>query len=177
MHLFMTLLKPGFCPTEWNVSLFSLIKNILFFSFLQGHTVIRSAANANLPPMLMSQRVIAPNPAQLGQRVSSKPGMGRSSSSSMGNPISYQQVQIPPNPVVCSKLCIASNNTLCCISLCLCKLTIRVEWAVSSQTEAGWIRCKTAQTEAIRVASYENELGGLKVAMFFKPCLWSYWSR
>ncbi|TMS18460.1 Transcriptional repressor p66-beta [Larimichthys crocea] len=28
----------------------------------QGHTVIRSAANANLPPMLMSQRVIAPKP-------------------------------------------------------------------------------------------------------------------
>ncbi|KAM8766935.1 transcriptional repressor p66-beta isoform 1-T1 [Acanthopagrus schlegelii] len=57
----------------------------------QGHTVIRSAANANLPPMLMSQRVIAPNPAQLqGQRVSSKPGMSRSSSS-MGNPVSYQQ--------------------------------------------------------------------------------------
>uniref|UniRef100_A0A671WIS0 GATA zinc finger domain containing 2B n=1 Tax=Sparus aurata TaxID=8175 RepID=A0A671WIS0_SPAAU len=57
----------------------------------QGHTVIRSAANANLPPMLMSQRVIAPNPAQLqGQRMSSKPGMSRSSSS-MGNPVSYQQ--------------------------------------------------------------------------------------
>lgn len=58
----------------------------------QGHTVIRSAANANLPPMLMSQRVIAPNPAQLqGQRVSSKPGMSRSGSSGMGNPVSYQQ--------------------------------------------------------------------------------------
>ncbi|KAE8282390.1 Transcriptional repressor p66-beta GATA zinc finger domain-containing protein 2B p66/p68 [Larimichthys crocea] len=57
----------------------------------QGHTVIRSAANANLPPMLMSQRVIAPNPAQLqGQRISSKPGMSRSSSS-MANPVSYQQ--------------------------------------------------------------------------------------
>lgn len=57
----------------------------------QGHTVIRSAANANLPPMLMSQRVIAPNPAQLqGQRLS-KPGMGRSGSSGMGNPVSYQQ--------------------------------------------------------------------------------------
>ncbi|XP_060916380.1 transcriptional repressor p66-beta isoform X1 [Labrus bergylta] len=55
----------------------------------QGHTVIRSAANANLPPMLMSQRVIAPNPAQLqGQRMSSKPGMSRSS---MGNTVSYQQ--------------------------------------------------------------------------------------
>lgn len=58
----------------------------------QGHTVIRSAANANLPPMLMSHRVIAPNPAQLqGQRMSSKPGMSRSSSS-MSSPVSYQQV-------------------------------------------------------------------------------------
>uniref|UniRef100_A0A3Q0S5I3 GATA zinc finger domain containing 2B n=1 Tax=Amphilophus citrinellus TaxID=61819 RepID=A0A3Q0S5I3_AMPCI len=58
----------------------------------QGHTVIRSAANASLPPMLMSQRVIAPNPAQLqGQRVASKPGMSRSSSSSLANAVSYQQ--------------------------------------------------------------------------------------
>ncbi|KAA8586270.1 hypothetical protein FQN60_007839, partial [Etheostoma spectabile] len=58
----------------------------------QGHTVIRSAANASLPPMLMSQRVIAPNPSQLqGQRVSSKTGMSRSSSSSMANAVSYQQ--------------------------------------------------------------------------------------
>ncbi|KAM9738240.1 transcriptional repressor p66-beta isoform 2-T3 [Menidia menidia] len=56
----------------------------------QGHTVIRSAS-ANLPPMLMSQRVIAPNPSQLqGQRLS-KPGMSRSSSSSMGNAVGYQQ--------------------------------------------------------------------------------------
>lgn len=59
---------------------------------LQGHTVIRSAANATLPPMLMSQRVIAPNPAQLqAQRISSKPGMSRSSSS-LANAVSYQQV-------------------------------------------------------------------------------------
>ncbi|XP_020788441.1 transcriptional repressor p66-beta [Boleophthalmus pectinirostris] len=58
----------------------------------QGHTVIRSAANASLPPMLMSQRVIAPNPAQLhGQRGLSKPGMGRSSS--MANAVSYQAGQ------------------------------------------------------------------------------------
>uniref|UniRef100_A0A672GKH4 Transcriptional repressor p66-beta-like n=1 Tax=Salarias fasciatus TaxID=181472 RepID=A0A672GKH4_SALFA len=57
----------------------------------QGHTVIRSAANASMPPMLMSQRVIAPNPAQLGQRVSSKPGMSRSGSNSMANAVSYQQ--------------------------------------------------------------------------------------
>ncbi|XP_068188981.1 transcriptional repressor p66-beta isoform X1 [Antennarius striatus] len=59
----------------------------------QGHTVIRSAANANLPPMLISQRVIAPNPAQLhGQRLSSKSGMSRSSSS-LANPVSYQASQ------------------------------------------------------------------------------------
>ncbi|XP_038159966.1 transcriptional repressor p66-beta [Cyprinodon tularosa] len=57
----------------------------------QGHTVIRSA-NTSLPPMLMSQRVIAPNPSQLqGQRISSKPGMPRSSSSSMANAVNYQQ--------------------------------------------------------------------------------------
>ncbi|KAI4888983.1 hypothetical protein NFI96_028058 [Prochilodus magdalenae] len=58
----------------------------------QGHTVIRSAASASLPPMMMSQRVIAPNPAQLqGQRVPSKPNMGRSSTGSMANAVNYQQ--------------------------------------------------------------------------------------
>ncbi|TSK31401.1 Transcriptional repressor p66-beta [Bagarius yarrelli] len=58
----------------------------------QGHTVIRSAVSASLPPMMMSQRVIAPNPAQLqGQRVPSKPGMGRPSTGSMSNAINYQQ--------------------------------------------------------------------------------------
>ncbi|XP_023200599.1 transcriptional repressor p66-beta isoform X2 [Xiphophorus maculatus] len=57
----------------------------------KGHTVIRSA-NTSLPPMLMSQRVIAPSPSQLqGQRVSSKPGMPRSSSSSMTSAVNYQQ--------------------------------------------------------------------------------------
>ncbi|KAM9824239.1 transcriptional repressor p66-beta [Neosynchiropus ocellatus] len=57
----------------------------------QGHTVIRSAANANLPPMLMSQRVIAPNPAQLqAQRLSNKPSMSRSAG--MGSAVGYQQV-------------------------------------------------------------------------------------
>ncbi|XP_061112036.1 transcriptional repressor p66-beta-like [Conger conger] len=45
----------------------------------KGHTVIRSAANAALPQMMMSQRVIAPNPAQFqGQRVPPKPGMASS---------------------------------------------------------------------------------------------------
>ncbi|XP_030645238.1 transcriptional repressor p66-beta [Chanos chanos] len=58
----------------------------------QSHTVIRSAANAALPPMMMSQRVIAPNPAQLqGQRLPSKPGMGRASTGGMSNAVSYQQ--------------------------------------------------------------------------------------
>ncbi|XP_029591157.1 transcriptional repressor p66-beta-like isoform X2 [Salmo trutta] len=57
----------------------------------QGHTVIRSGANASLPPMMMSQRVIAPNPSHLqGQRMPSKSGMSRSSTGSMSN-ISYQQ--------------------------------------------------------------------------------------
>ncbi|CAB1320861.1 unnamed protein product [Coregonus sp. 'balchen'] len=61
------------------------------FRSAQGHTVIRSGANASLPPMMMSQRVIAPNPSQLqGQRMPSKPGMGRSSTGSMSN-VSYQQ--------------------------------------------------------------------------------------
>uniref|UniRef100_A0A671P5E5 Transcriptional repressor p66-beta-like n=1 Tax=Sinocyclocheilus anshuiensis TaxID=1608454 RepID=A0A671P5E5_9TELE len=66
----------------------------------QGHTVIRSAVNASLPPMMMSQRVIAPNPAQLqGQRMPSKLGMGRSSTGGLGNTISYQQVQSSSNGV------------------------------------------------------------------------------
>ncbi|XP_045081986.1 transcriptional repressor p66-beta-like isoform X2 [Coregonus clupeaformis] len=61
------------------------------FRSAQGHTVIRSGANASLPPMMMSQRVIAPNPSQLqGQRMPSRPGMGRSSTGSMSN-VSYQQ--------------------------------------------------------------------------------------
>ncbi|KPP66469.1 transcriptional repressor p66-beta-like [Scleropages formosus] len=58
----------------------------------QGHSVIRSAANASLPPMMMSQRVIAPNPAQLqGQRVPSKPTVVRPSSGSISSAVSYQQ--------------------------------------------------------------------------------------
>uniref|UniRef100_A0A3Q1ELH4 GATA zinc finger domain containing 2B n=1 Tax=Acanthochromis polyacanthus TaxID=80966 RepID=A0A3Q1ELH4_9TELE len=73
----------------------------------QGHTVIRSAANANLPPMLMSQRVIAPNPAQLqGQRISSKAGMSRSST--LANTVGYQQVWIHSDlcELVIAVLCI-----------------------------------------------------------------------
>ncbi|XP_059269882.1 transcriptional repressor p66-beta isoform X2 [Mustela nigripes] len=58
---------------------------------LQGHSVIRSAANTALPHMLMSQRVIAPNPAQLqGQRGPPKPGLVRTTTPSMNPAINYQ---------------------------------------------------------------------------------------
>ncbi|NXY87370.1 P66B protein, partial [Alcedo cyanopectus] len=58
---------------------------------LQGHSVIRSATNPSLPHMLMSQRVIAPNPAQLqGQRVPPKPGLIRTTTPSMSPAINYQ---------------------------------------------------------------------------------------
>ncbi|KFP68163.1 Transcriptional repressor p66-beta, partial [Cariama cristata] len=58
---------------------------------LQGHSVIRSATNTTLPHMLMSQRVIAPNPAQLqGQRVPPKPGLIRTTTPSMNPAINYQ---------------------------------------------------------------------------------------
>ncbi|NXG12438.1 P66B protein, partial [Sakesphorus luctuosus] len=57
---------------------------------LQGHSVIRSAAGSALPHMLMSQRVVAPGPAQLqGQRLPQKPGLGRSPTPSIAPAISY----------------------------------------------------------------------------------------
>ncbi|MGH0121347.1 UNVERIFIED_CONTAM: hypothetical protein FKN15_032990 [Acipenser sinensis] len=58
---------------------------------VQSHSVIRSAASSSLAPMMMSQRVIAPNPAQLqGQRLPPKLGIARSSSS-MNTAVNYQQ--------------------------------------------------------------------------------------
>ena len=46
-----------------------------------------------MPQMVMSQRVLAPNPTQLqGQRLMGKPGMVRTSSGSMNNSVGYQQV-------------------------------------------------------------------------------------
>ncbi|XP_029436778.1 transcriptional repressor p66-beta isoform X2 [Rhinatrema bivittatum] len=58
---------------------------------VQSHSVIRSATNATLPHMLMSQRVIAPNPAQLqGQRIPPKPGLIRSTTPNMNTAINYQ---------------------------------------------------------------------------------------
>uniref|UniRef100_A0A3B3SR32 GATA zinc finger domain containing 2B n=1 Tax=Paramormyrops kingsleyae TaxID=1676925 RepID=A0A3B3SR32_9TELE len=58
----------------------------------QGHTVIRSAGSTSMPQVMMSPRVIAPNPAQLqGQRVPSKPGVMRSSAGGVAGAIGYQQ--------------------------------------------------------------------------------------
>ncbi|XP_060057498.1 transcriptional repressor p66-beta isoform X3 [Erinaceus europaeus] len=57
----------------------------------KGHSVIRSATNTTLPHMLMSQRVIAPNPAQLqGQRGPPKPGLVRTTTPNMNPTINYQ---------------------------------------------------------------------------------------
>ncbi|NWY69146.1 P66B protein, partial [Erithacus rubecula] len=58
---------------------------------LQGHSVIRSAASSALPHMLMSQRVIAPSPAQLqGQRGPQKPGLVRGNTPGVSPAIGYQ---------------------------------------------------------------------------------------
>ncbi|XP_016077031.1 PREDICTED: transcriptional repressor p66-beta isoform X2 [Miniopterus natalensis] len=57
----------------------------------KGHSVIRSATNTTLPHMLMSQRVIAPNPAQLqGQRGPPKPGLVRTTTPNINPTINYQ---------------------------------------------------------------------------------------
>lgn len=57
---------------------------------VQAHSVIRSAANASMPQMMMSQRVIAPNPAQLqGQRIPQKQGVMRPGG--INSSVSYQQ--------------------------------------------------------------------------------------
>ncbi|XP_048881186.1 transcriptional repressor p66-beta-like isoform X2 [Brienomyrus brachyistius] len=58
----------------------------------QGHTVIRSASSTSMPQVMMSPRVIAPNPAQLqGQRVPSKPGVMRCSTGGVAGAVGYQQ--------------------------------------------------------------------------------------
>ncbi|KFR16830.1 Transcriptional repressor p66-beta, partial [Opisthocomus hoazin] len=68
-----------------------LPKPLSFSTCKPGHSVIRSATNTTLPHMLMSQRVIAPNPAQLqGQRVPPKPGLIRTTTPSMNPAINYQ---------------------------------------------------------------------------------------
>ncbi|XP_017332144.1 transcriptional repressor p66-beta isoform X3 [Ictalurus punctatus] len=58
----------------------------------QGQSVIRSAASASIPQMMMSQRVVAPSPGQLqGHRVSGKPGSMRTSTASINSTVNYQQ--------------------------------------------------------------------------------------
>ncbi|XP_053560157.1 transcriptional repressor p66-beta isoform X2 [Bombina bombina] len=57
---------------------------------VQSHSVIRTSTNAPLPHMLMSQRVIAPNPTQLqGQCVPPKASLIRNSAPSMNQAINY----------------------------------------------------------------------------------------
>lgn len=59
---------------------------------IQSHSVIRSSSNAPLPHMMMSQRVIAPNPTQLqGQCVPPKSSLIRNSTTSMTQALNYPQ--------------------------------------------------------------------------------------
>ncbi|XP_072283583.1 transcriptional repressor p66-beta isoform X3 [Pyxicephalus adspersus] len=59
---------------------------------IQTHSVIRSSSNAPLPHMMMSQRVIAPNPTQLqGQCVPPKSSLIRNSTPSMTQTLNYPQ--------------------------------------------------------------------------------------
>ncbi|XP_045838991.1 transcriptional repressor p66-beta isoform X2 [Meles meles] len=91
---------------------------------LQGHSVIRSATSTSLPHMLMSQRVIAPNPAQLqGQRGPPKPGLVRTTTPSMNPAINYQ----PPGAVnrVSSPLPSPSAMTDAANSQAAAKLALR----------------------------------------------------
>ncbi|XP_062848478.1 transcriptional repressor p66-beta-like [Trichomycterus rosablanca] len=63
----------------------------------QGQSVIRSASSSSMPQMMMSQRVVAPNPGQLpGHRVPIKPGSMRMSTSSVGyQQASSQHISVP----------------------------------------------------------------------------------
>ncbi|KAJ8377893.1 hypothetical protein AAFF_G00250440 [Aldrovandia affinis] len=97
---------------------------------MQGHTVIRSAANAGLPQMMMSQRVIAPNPAQLqGQRLPSKPGMVRSSSGGLNNAVSYQQASS-------QQVAASQRSSSSAIYMNLAHMQAAAAGAVSSQAAA-----------------------------------------
>ncbi|XP_069624247.1 transcriptional repressor p66-beta [Ranitomeya imitator] len=59
---------------------------------VQTHSVIRSSSNAPLPHMMMSQRVIAPNPTQLqGQCVPPKATLIRNSTPGMTQALNYPQ--------------------------------------------------------------------------------------
>ncbi|XP_059499021.1 transcriptional repressor p66-beta isoform X2 [Stegostoma tigrinum] len=58
----------------------------------QGHPVIRSVPNSTLPQLLMSQRVIAPSPAQMQNMRLNKPALIHSPVSSQTSASSYQKV-------------------------------------------------------------------------------------
>ncbi|XP_060676662.1 transcriptional repressor p66-beta isoform X5 [Hemiscyllium ocellatum] len=57
----------------------------------KGHPVIRSVPNSTLPQLLMSQRVIAPSPAQMQNMRLNKPGLIHSPVSSQTPASSYQK--------------------------------------------------------------------------------------
>ncbi|XP_037392843.1 transcriptional repressor p66-beta-like isoform X1 [Pygocentrus nattereri] len=58
----------------------------------QGQSVIRSAANASVPQMMMSQRVVAPSPGQLqGHRVQPKPSSISTPTANISGAVGYQQ--------------------------------------------------------------------------------------
>ncbi|XP_041037701.1 transcriptional repressor p66-beta isoform X2 [Carcharodon carcharias] len=57
----------------------------------QGHPVIRSVPSSTLPQLLMSQRVIAPSPAQMQNMRLAKPGLIHSPLSSQNPANSYQK--------------------------------------------------------------------------------------
>ncbi|XP_051901823.1 transcriptional repressor p66-beta isoform X5 [Pristis pectinata] len=57
----------------------------------QGHPVIRSVPNSTLPQLLMSQRVIAPSPAQMQSMRIAKPGLIHSPVSSQNPTGTYQK--------------------------------------------------------------------------------------
>ncbi|XP_032872629.1 transcriptional repressor p66-beta isoform X3 [Amblyraja radiata] len=57
----------------------------------QGHPVIRTAANSTLPQLLLSQRVIAPSPAQMQSMRMAKPGLIHSPLGSPNTAAAYQK--------------------------------------------------------------------------------------
>ncbi|GAA6074035.1 transcriptional repressor p66-beta-like [Tachysurus ichikawai] len=66
----------------------------------QGQSVIRSAASASIPQMMMSQRVVAPSPGQLqGHRMLSKSSSMRTSTASINSTVNYQQASSQQVPV------------------------------------------------------------------------------
>eukprot|EP00061_Rhincodon_typus_P005052 g24060.t1 len=66
----------------------------------QGHPVIRSVPNSTLPQLLMSQRVIAPSPAQMQNMRLNKPALIHSPVSSQTSASSYQKRGAPLAPTL-----------------------------------------------------------------------------